>query len=137
MPPWVPTPPSMALAVAALLDAGFVCPPCGGADHHPCPPIGKLAGEPCGGPCGHLGQCGDGLMCYPRKLKTIRGAVALLGRFGAFLGPAPPGVCKCATLCEEQVEATSGSNDTANATATRAGNLTVEADTFPALDFVL
>ena len=76
-------------------------------------------------------------MCYPRRLKTIRGAVALLGRFGAFLGPAPPGVCKCATLCEEQVEATSGSNDTANATATRAGNLTVEADTFPALDFVL
>ena len=78
----------MALAVAALLGAGFVCPPCGGPDHHPCPPIGKQAGEPCGGPCGHLGQCGDGLKCYPRKLKTIRGAVALLGRFGAFLGPA-------------------------------------------------
>tara|TARA_B100000768_G_C11050576_1_gene278165 strand:- start:194 stop:418 length:225 start_codon:yes stop_codon:yes gene_type:complete len=74
-------------------------------------------------------------MCYPRRLKTIRGAVALLGRFGAFLGPAPPGVCKCATLCEEQVEATSGSNGTAN--ATRAGNLTVETETFPALAFVL
>ena len=76
-------------------------------------------------------------MCYPRRLKTIRGAVALLGRFGAFLGPAPPGVCKCATLCEDQVEATPGSNGTANANATRAGNLTVEADAFPALDFVL
>ena len=79
-------------------------------------------------------------MCYPRRLKTIRGAVALLGRFGAFLGPAPPGVCKCATLCEEQVEATSGSNGTANANAnnaTRAGNRTVETETFPALDFVL
>ena len=139
----------MALAMAALLGAGFVCPPCGGPDHHPCPPIGKQAGEPCGGPCGHLGQCGDGLKCYPRKLKTIRGAVALLGRFGAFLGPAPPGVCKCATLCDEQVEATSDSNGTANvnATATRAGNLTVEAtrasnltveaETFPVLDFEL
>ena len=68
----------------------------------------------------------------------------MLGRFGAFLGPAPPGVCKCATLCDEQVEATSDSNGTTNATATRAGNLTVEAtrasnltveaETFPVLD---
>ena len=76
-------------------------------------------------------------MCYPRSHKTIRGAVALLGRFGALLGPAPPGVCKCATLCEEQVEAMSSSNDTANANATRAGSAFVEAQAAPALDFVL